>query len=107
MPVWQEQFVDLVERSSRECFLGEISRSLSIFAWALVPILVLGAVRGHYAGRRLMLILLKDRGCGCRYLAAAHEGCSCCGLSHEADCVGVGVILDYLHTTILKLMLLY
>ena len=44
---------------------------------------------------------------GCRYLAAAREYCSCCGLSHEADCVGVGVILDYLHTTILKLMLLY
>ena len=43
---------------------------------------------------------------GCRYLAAAHEGCSCCGLSHEADCVGVDVILDYLHT-ILKLVLLY
>ena len=44
---------------------------------------------------------------GCRYLAAAREYCSCCGLSYEADCVGVVVILDYLHTTILKLVLLY
>ena len=35
---------------------------------------------------------------GCRYLAAAREYCSCCGLSYEADCVGVVVILDYLHT---------
>ena len=37
---------------------------------------------------------------GCRYLVAAREYCSCCGLSYEADCVGVVVILDYLHTTI-------
>ena len=103
-----EQFVDLVDRSSREFCWGEISRLLSVFAMGFGSHVVLDAVRGHYAGRRLMLILLKDRGCGCgfRYLAAAHEGCSCCGLSHESDCVGVVVVLGYLHTTILKLMLL-
>ena len=54
-----EQFVDLVDRSSREFCWGEISRLLSVFAMGFGSHVALDAVRGHYAGRRLMLILLK------------------------------------------------
>ena len=60
-----EQFVDLVDRSSREFCWGEISRLLSVFAMGFGSHVALDAVRGHYAGLRLLWLLLKYRGCGC------------------------------------------